>query len=266
MLLFSLLLLCAILGQNVTLEPCVYTQYGWTQMVCEIDLSDSTCGEAWCDLMQVDVAGMKVLANQQWMLVLHQFVTASLNRRTLQSPLNFTAVDAALLLVADALERNCANYSAFYVDPASLWLLYAFNHGLVTGAPACGDEFTWSGNASDTTGMRGDEFYYYNPPDIIALRNSVTNTTQETSVLRGLYNQETFLLVCCVVEAVAIIVLGLRLLIARNLERDYKWSLERIGRSVGVTTLNDDATMTEDGSGATELKVMSSKTQKKQRV
>ena len=241
---------CAQENDTATAAYCTYTQYGWAARVCELALpGGELCGELWCDLMQSNVPGLFVPANAAWLLAAHQYIAATLNRWQLltatppngSAPLDFTALDAALLTQADALERACGNVSFFGGGlPDAAALLFRFNHGGLPGTPApCADEFL----LADGSGMRGNEFYYYNAPDIIALRSAAGNATEVTSVLRGLYNQGTFFMVVALLEAVCLVLLGAKLLMMRNAQRDYMWNLAKSGGGGGggggVGTINE---------------------------
>jgi hypothetical protein len=212
---------------------CTYTLYEWSHSACAAqNVSDTTCGVGWCALLAVDAASMLLPQNQAWLLAFHQYGASILNRRQLLGAnltngtrlvdLATSGVDAALALVGDSLEVACGNVTKWVVTPSlsrALELLFTFNHGGL--APACEDEFP-DGNVTqgETT------FYYYNPPDVIALRQSGSNLTVSTPVLRQVYGTQLFLLLTAIVEFVVICLLLLALIIYRSEQRHYLWCMK----------------------------------------
>jgi hypothetical protein len=151
---------------------------------------------------------------------------------------NDSRLDEAILLIGDSLERSCHNVSQWQLLPGltqSLQLLYNFNHGIlesINTSIACRDEYAKS--------LGNETFYYYQTPDIIAIRDPVTNMTTLRSVFTGLYQTQIVLSVALGLSGLMIGFVLLKLVMTRSEKRRYFWRKQKeSSNEIEMTKLDD---------------------------
>lgn len=200
-------------------SQCTFTQNRWIRVSRGLALDETMCGIAWHELMEVDPSRLIIPENSLWVVGFHQYVSAVLNRR--QVEVNDSLLDDAILLIGDSLERACHNVSQWKLLPTltqSLNMLYNFNHGILESlntSIACRDEYNNS--------VGNETFYYYQTPDIIAVRDPVTNMTSLRSVFSGLYQTQIVLYVALGLSGLMIGFVLLKLVMTRSEKRRYFW-------------------------------------------
>ena len=216
------------------ISQCTFTQNEWIKVSGGLDSGETMCGIGWHELMKIDASRMIIPENSLWVIVLHQYVSSILNRREILSDrvnasmtINFnnTGIEEAIITIGDSLERSCDNVSQFELLPSiqsAHSLLYDFNHGLIPGmnvSIACQEEYSMI--------HKDETFYYFNTPDIITVRNPVTNMTMLESLNRGIYNTQIVLYIIIGLICLALGFDLLKLGMMRSEKRRYIWSKKK---------------------------------------
>jgi hypothetical protein len=218
---FLSLLLVIITGING--QYCTYTQDQWLVLLQNgaQTTNETLCGQPLPALLNNDALGLLVPQNTNWLLALHQYSAAVLNKASMLAvspqpqqivPFRDSGILQALLLMGDTLERSCSNVSLWQFTPyaiSSFELLRSFNQGRVSGSSinwACPSPY-----ASNVTTL-----FAYQPADIIAAYDAQRNITLLSSLSSGEDGTRTLLLFVFLITLVALVLLGLHMLIQRS--------------------------------------------------
>jgi hypothetical protein len=203
-------------------QRCTYTPAGWLSRLSTTASLDTICGVDWFSLL--NASRLAVTENQAWLVASQIYIGARLNQRA-TGFIEDIPVSVALLSVRASLDRACDNVSQWTLPSGKqLVLLDSFNHGGVSGAPACADEFNQSAAAAITL----ETYYYYNSNDMIVLRDPATNVTLINSLLPG-KNATIYGLYCLLgVATIAFLLVLIRLVMALSAKHDYSWAKTKV--------------------------------------
>lgn len=207
-----------------TKENCTKNHHEWLRDTSLINTTRTLCGIPFIDLLRVNTLRMIEPQNIPWILSAQQSITAWLNLQSFQQNIT-THIEKDYLLLSNNLQNVCDNVSQWSLTneiAISVMRLYRFNQGLIIGEACPTPSFI----------TINQTFYYYQPPDIIALLGQ-DNITNIFSVNREFYKTQLFLIVSLVSGFILLAVACLFIVMLRNKKKSYR------GRLASELNVND---------------------------
>lgn len=235
MFLLLLLPLCMI----QILSACTYTPVEWLShqnLVAEKATNQTLCRVNWFQLLEINVAQMRVKENQLWVVVAQQYIGASLNKLRLDSL--GRNISESILYLGNTLEYYCDNISLWKLQEKEdivLGILYDFNHGLFPEYPLC-DKISIPRNGSE--GEESDTFFYYQTIDTFIVRDYVSNQTISRSEYIGIINTNMSLSLSLGFLILWLFICFLKMVIDGNARKRYRLWKNQSSHSLGEESLN----------------------------
>lgn len=203
------------------IESCTYTPSEWLNHKNLIQENQTICRVKWLQILEINVAHMKIQENQLWVVVAQQYIASRLNQLRVppedEDPLNITQ---CLLYLGNSLEYYCSNISQWRLgekEEASLRVLDDFNHGVLEKYPACDSVHILP--ASD----ENETHFYYQSIDTFIVRDYDQNQTISRSEFLGLINTNTIISISLGFAALWLLICFLKMVIDANAKKRYRF-------------------------------------------
>lgn len=205
------------------IQSCTYTPVEWLDHRNLIQQDNQTnrtiCRIEWFQILEINVAHMKIPQNQLWVVVAQQYIAARLNKlRTSVSTLDGDNISECLLFLGNSLEYYCNNISQWKLgekEESSLTVLDNFNHGTLEKFPRCDSVHILPASESET-------YFYYQSIDTFIVRDYHQNETISRSEYLGLINTNAILTLSFGFLVLWLLVCFLKMAIDANAKKRYK--------------------------------------------